>query len=154
MMTVLDGHGGVLWCAAAFFGAVVVGVFVFDRGAFLPGARSLDAEGSITQAAESKETDLDEDIELPPGWRVDVVGKKVGGWRQTGTAVGLLDEVAAEVDVLMSSHGYEELRCVEGEEIGDSQKLIQYASKSGTKVMWMLWDMGGGKVGFAWGREK
>lgn len=150
----MDGYAGVFWSASAFFGAVVVGAVIFDRGEFFSVARSLDAEGEIAQTAEGKETDFDEDIELPQGWRVDVVGKQVGGWRQTGTAVGFLDEVAAEVDVLMSSCGYAELRCVEGEETGASQNLIQYGSKSGIKVMWMLWEMGGGKTGFAWGREK
>ena len=92
-------------------------------------------------------------IELPADWRIDVEGKEFGGWRQTGVAPGALEDVVEEVGVIMEAHGFSEARRVADDELGNSRKLIQYSTRSGIKVLWMLWDIGRKKTGFSWGVE-
>ena len=92
-------------------------------------------------------------IELPAAWRIDVEGKERGGWRQTGVAPGTLEDVTEEVGVIMEAHGFSEARRVADDELGNSRKLIQYSTRSGIKVLWMLWDIGRKKTGFSWGVE-
>lgn len=92
-------------------------------------------------------------IELPAFWRIDVEGKEYGGWRQTGVAPGTLENVTEQVGVIMEAHGFSEVRRVADDELGNSRKLIQYSTRSGVKVLWMLWDIERKKTGFSWGVE-
>lgn len=93
-------------------------------------------------------------IEIPSSWQVNATGKEVGGWSRTGIAPGGLEDVVDEVGAIMSLHGFVEARRLAGDELGGDRKLIQYSAPAGIKVLWMLWDAGGGKTGFSWGRER
>lgn len=93
-------------------------------------------------------------IELPSSWQIDVQGKEIGGWRQTGKAPGTLIDIADEVQELMAAHGFTETKMVDEEDMSASQRLIQYTASTGVKILWMLRDVGGNQTSFSWGREK
>ena len=142
-----------LMCISVFSVTVVIGLAFVDNAA----GNNASGDSGVAPAIAHKSVDGDcfsPGIGIPSTWRVDVKGKECGGWRQTGIAPGCVDDVADEVDSIMLSHGFMVSRRVCGQEIGDSQKLVQYETKSGEKAMWMLWDAGANKTGFAWGKER
>lgn len=92
-------------------------------------------------------------FEIPSSWHIDAsFNRETGGWRQTGVAHSPLEDVILEVDKLMISHGFKEIKSVNSQELGKPGKLTEYESSGRIQVMWMLWAIGLNKTGFSWGR--
>ena len=141
------------WSLAVFVLTFSVGLAFLD---WRKNGEDVEMKPDVSSRAENTlaRTRVTFPIEIPSSWRIDVEGKESGGWRQTGVAPGGLEDIENDVGAIMASHGFSESRRIAGDEIDDGRKLIQYESPSGIRVLWMLWDAGGNKTGFSWGREK
>ena len=135
---------------AWFFSAVSLSVIV---------ASHLFTEKNVSIADESRTRQArprpsETEIELPSNWRVDVVGREFGGWRQTGVAPLCFEDAVDEVSAIMREHGYT-MESVVSEGSGvHSNLLARFTNADAPVVMWMLRGSGSLSTDFSWGREE
>lgn len=120
-------------------------------------ASHLHAERNVSVATESPSRQArpcSSEIELPSNWRVDVVGREFGGWRQIGVAPLCFEDAVEEVSAIMREHGYTKENVVSEDSGGHAGVLVRFTSADAPAVMWSLRESGNLSTEFSWGREK
>ena len=100
-----------------------------------------------------QEGDVNFTGDLPSEWRVVTADANARGWKMMGFAKCSLVDVESEVSRVMAGHGMSMTHRVDDE--GDGRNvLIEFASKNGMRIMWMLWRQSVSETGFSWGISK
>lgn len=97
--------------------------------------------------------DVNFNADLPSDWKVVIANENARGWKMTGFAKCSLVGVESEVVKIMAGHGLSLMHRVDDD--GDGKNvLIEFASKNGVRIMWMLWQQSMNETGFSWGVSK
>lgn len=104
-------------------------------------------------AGDLQDGDVNFNDDLPSDWKVVTANENARGWKMTGFAKCSLVGVESEVFKIMAGHGLSLIHRVDDDE-GGKNVLIEFASKNGVRIMWMLWQQSMSETGFSWGISK
>lgn len=91
--------------------------------------------------------------DIPSDWKVVTANDNARGWKMTGLAKCSLVGAESEVVKIMDGHGLSLMHRV-GDDGDGKNVLIEFASKNGVRIMWMLWQQSMSETGFSWGVSK
>lgn len=146
------------WCLAAFFGVVIIGLeLINSKNSEAQG--QADADDAVADSPAPLCFDFAVDFPADTTIASDTANGR--GWRQVGTFRVDVDAAEEIVNDLMARRGFVRKRTVDDqtwwaskEGSGGVRHLVQYETPTDEKVMWMLWESGVRKTGFAWGRVR
>ena len=90
---------------------------------------------------------------FPKNWKIVTADGNAHGWKMTGFARSSMVEVESDVVKIMAEHGLSQTHRVDDYSDGENV-LIEFAAKSGAKMLWMIWRQSETESGFSWGVSK